>query len=350
MIVGEEPLSRRVRTDVECRSYAPPRGSGAHSGMFAALSQDDKRLLRQLIAIGTAAAVALIAVGSYAEPAILGGLLVLTGVTSWAVLHRSARERRQLIERFEQAHHRAEGLTQQVDAMLDDLATAEEEKMRRVVALADGISHELRNPLAILSMGLDALGACHCHPPADGSEVPIAAMRDALLRVEGFAHHLTAVSIENRRIDADVDLNETIRSLASLIPLNLCTSDATISLDLSPSVAALSLPHESVALSLFIILSAAAEHVHEPRGSLEIETRMQPGEDGVQIRIATSDLASQEAPPSSLDTSSSGWKDSALDTAARIIGSLGGRMRLYPQTSGAEICTLTLPRAFGPRE
>jgi hypothetical protein len=232
--------------------------------------------------------------------------------------------------------------------MLDDLATAEEEKMRRVVALADGISHELRNPLAILSMGLDALGACHCHPPADGSEVPIAAMRDALLRVEGFAHHLTAVSIENRRIDADVDLNETIRSLASLIPLNLCTSDATISLDLSPSVAALSLPHESVALSLFIILSAAAEHVHEPRGSLEIETRMQPGEVTVQIRIATSDLVSQEAPPSSPDTSSSRWKHPALDTAARIIGSLGGRMRLYPQTSGAEICTLTLPRAFGP--
>jgi signal transduction histidine kinase len=232
--------------------------------------------------------------------------------------------------------------------MLGDLAAAEEEKMRRIVGLADGISHEFRSPLALLNMGLDSLEASRRQAGGDAPGALLADMRDALTRMGGFVHRLGALSIEHGKTEAEVDVNETIRGLAGVVQLNMRTSGAVLSLDLSPSVAALWLPHQPVTLALFIILNAAAEQVHEAGGSIEVETRMHAEEDAVGIRVAASALVVEEAPLSTLDTSSSGWKDPALDTAARIIQSLGGSMRLCRQAPGAELCAVTLPGAVAP--
>jgi signal transduction histidine kinase len=263
----------------------------------------------------------------------LGGLLAMLGLIAcvFAVfMYRNLKERRRSIERLDESRQRAEGLARQVSTMLENLLAAEEDKMSRVVGLVDGISHQIGNPLATLSMNLDALEARSCEARDDSCEAQIAAMRDALRRVGAFVHGLTALSVEEGRADAGVDVNEVIRSLAGLVQLSEHTRKAEFALDLSADVVSLSLPRRPVSLSLFIILTAAAENILELPGRIE-------------VRISSSSAVSAghtASAPGSLE------KDHpALDTARRMIESLGGRMTLMSAPPRAALCHVLLPRA-----
>jgi hypothetical protein len=276
----------------------------------------------------------------------LAGLLAMLGAVGGAyaaALRRNIRDRRRAMEQLGEARHRAETLGRQANRLLDDLLASEEEKMSRVVGLVGGISHEIGNPLATLSMGLDGLEAHYRQLQNGDREACLADMRDALDRVAGFLHGLTALSFEDWETDQDVDVNEIIQSLAGLVQLNDRTRDVVFALNLPSDIASLSLPRRSVSLSLFMILSAAAESIHKAGGRIEVETGMSAAGDAVELQIAASDAAPTLFPPQAANTSPIGSEYPALDTARRIIESLGGHMVLFVEAPGAHRCELTLP-------
>jgi hypothetical protein len=276
----------------------------------------------------------------------LAGLLAMLGAVGGACaasLRRNIRNRRRAMEQLGEARHRAETLAREANRLLDDLLASEEEKMSRVVGLVDGISHEIGNPLATLSMGLDALEAHSSQVHDEDCDARLADMRDALHRVAGFLHGLAALSFEDWETGQDVDVNEIIQSLAGLVQLNDRTRDVMFAQNLRPDIASLSLPRRSVSLALFIILSAASESVHKAGGRIEVETGMSAAGDAVEVRVAASDAAPTLFLPQAAGTSPIGSDHPALDTARRIIESMGGRMVLSAEAPGAHRCELTLP-------
>jgi len=277
---------------------------------------------------------------------ILVGLLAMLGLVcgaSAASLRGNIRDRRRAMEQLGEARHRAETLSRQAKRMLDDLFASEEEKMSRIVGLVDGISHEIGNPLATLNIGLDALEA-HCHQlDHEDCDARLNDMRVALTRVGGFLHRLSALSLEDGETEGDVDVNEILRNLAGLVQLSDRTCDVVFALHLPPDIAPLSLPRRSVSLSLFIILSAAAERVDKAGGRIEIESRMSATGDAVELQIAATDDAPTSSPPQAPSTSSPESDHPALATARRMIESLGGHMVLSSETPGAHHFGVTLP-------
>ena len=101
------------------------------------------------------------------------------------------------------------------------------------------------------------------------------------------AHGLTALSLEDPEIHEDVDVNEVIRSLVSLVRLDDRTRGVVFSLNLASDVAPLSLSRRSVSLSLFNILSAAAASIQEAGGRVEVATSMSGAGEAAAVRIAS---------------------------------------------------------------
>jgi hypothetical protein len=101
-------------------------------------------------------------------------------------------------------------------------------------------------------------------------------------------------------------------------------------------------------LALFIILSVAAENIDDAGRRIEIETRNSTTEDWVRLRIVASNLVPLGSPPAASVTPPQESDHPALDTARRIIESMGGRMTVSTQTYGAKVCDLDLPRAPQP--
>jgi signal transduction histidine kinase len=281
----------------------------------------------------------------------LAGLLAMLGAVGAACassLRRNIRDRRRAMEQLDEARHRAETLAREAARMLDSLLTCEEEKMSRVVEVVDGISHEIGNPMATLSMGLDALEAAYSQVRNEGCDARLADMRDALDRVAGFLHGLAALSFEDWETGQDVDVNEIVQSLAGLVQLNDRTRDVVFALKLPSDIPSLSLPRRSVSLSLFIILSAAAESIRKAGGRIEVEASMSADGDAVEVRVAASDAAPTLFLSRAAGTSPIGSDHPALDTARRIIESLGGHMVLSAGAPGEHRCELTLPLTSRP--
>lgn len=276
----------------------------------------------------------------------LAGLLAMlgaVGVACAASLRRNMRDRKRAMEQLGEARHSADTLAREATRMLDNLLTCEEEKMSRVVGLVGGISHEIGNPLATLSMGLDGLEAHYRRFDNGEGEARLAYMRDALDRVAGFLHGLTALSFEDWATPQDVDVNEIVQSLAGLVQLNDRTRDVEFALNLPSDIASLSLPRRSVSLSLFMILSASAESIHDAGGRIEVETGMSAAGDAVELRVAASAAAPSSSPLHAASIPSLDSHPPALETARRIIESLGGHMVLSADAPGAHRFELTLP-------
>lgn len=283
---------------------------------------------------------------------LLGGLLALLAIVSLicgAFLSRNIKERRRRIEEIEAARRRAESLAHQANTMLKSLLVAEEEKMNRVVGLVGGIAHEIGNPLATLNMGLDALEASLREASCADCDARITNMREALARVGGFVHRFNELSPMEGESDVEIDVNGLTRSLTGLVQLDDRARKAVFALKISPDTASLSLPRQSLSLALFIILSVAAENIDDAGRRIEIETRNSTTEGWVRLRIVASNLVPAGSPGAASATLPRESDHPALDTARRIIESMGGRMTVSTQTSGAKVCDLDLPRAPQPR-
>ncbi len=278
---------------------------------------------------------------------VCGMLVVLTmiGLTCAAFIRRNIRERHKSIQELEDSKKRAEQLASQISNMLESLRLAEEDKMSRVVGLVDGISHEIGNPLATLSMGLDAVEARFGETlDSDSGDLHLRDMRDALYHVGAFLHRLTALSDADGEMSDDVDVNGIIRTLIGLVQLDERTREAFFELNLSPDVRALSLPNRPVLLSLFIVFSSVAECVCGGRGrKIEVETRMSDDRKLIEVNVSTTNQEETTFSPNENCTLKLNPDHPALNTARRIVESLGGRMEVSSDANGAGVYNVSLP-------
>lgn len=276
----------------------------------------------------------------------VAGLLAMLGLVSGAcaaALRRNIRDRRRAMEQLGEARHRAETLAREANEILDGLLASEEDKMSRIVGLVDGISHQIGNPLATLSMQLDELEA-YGRRWSDGDfDSRLADMRAALDRVAAVLHGLTALSLEDPEIHEDADVNEIVRSLAGIVRLSDRTQGVVLSLNLPSDIASVSLPRRSVSLSLFIILTAFAECAHRAGGRIEVATAMSAAGDAVELQIAASGIACSSSASRATSTPPLPSDHPALEAARRILESAGGRMALSARTAGEHRCELVLP-------
>jgi signal transduction histidine kinase len=276
-------------------------------------------------------------------------LLALVGTACGVSVYRNLVQRRRAMEELAEAGGRAERLADQAKSMLDNLLAAEEEKMSRVVGLVDGIAHQIGNPLATLSMGLEALEASLLAADREGCERRIADMQGALDRVGAFLHRLSAVSVEEGKLASEVDVNQIIRSLAGLVQLNDRTRSAAFAMNLSSDLAPVTLSRRSLSLSLFIVLTAAAESMQDVLGHVRVETRMTEGGERVEVLVVTSSPAATDSPAAAAAPSSPAWELSAMDTARRLVESMGGRVTVSNRGSGEVAYRLSLPLRGVPR-
>ena len=277
---------------------------------------------------------------------LLAGLLATLGLAGGAfaaALRRNIRDRRRAIEQIDEARRAAEALARRANRVLDGLLACQEDEMSRVFDLVDGISHQIGNPLATLTLQIDRLEA-YCRRLHDGEcSARLAEMRDALDRVAAFLHGLTALSLEDPEIHEDVDVNEVIRSLVSLVRLDDRTRGVVFSLNLASDVAPLSLSRRSVSLSLFNILSAAAASIQEAGGRVEVATSMSGAGEAAAVRIAATGAVCSRSRSRAAGASPLASDEPALETARRIVESLGGHMALSAGSAGEHRCELALP-------
>ena len=101
------------------------------------------------------------------------------------------------------------------------------EKLESVGRLAAGVAHEVKNPLAILLMGLDYLAEPDVRDGGSDQEV-MRAMRDAVHRADAIIRGLVDFSA-NRRLDATPhDLNAMIRRALLLVKHELTGSHVSL--------------------------------------------------------------------------------------------------------------------------
>lgn len=141
--------------------------------------------------------------------------LFLAILASNRVLVRKVRERTQELE----------------EAQLRLIQSA---KLESVGKLAAGVAHEVKNPLAIIQLGLDYLAA-DTAKESEGGEV-IADMQNAVQRADNVVKALLDFSREKKLDLRPVDLNEILRTSLKLVHHELVRHDIQVVESLEPNL------------------------------------------------------------------------------------------------------------------
>jgi signal transduction histidine kinase len=110
-------------------------------------------------------------------------------------------------------------------------------KLESVGRLAAGVAHEVKNPLAIIQMGVDFLGADVTKESAAASV--IRDMEDAIHRADGIIKGLLDFSREKKLVLCKTDLNEVVRDSLMLVNYELSHHNVTIEEALDPNLPAI---------------------------------------------------------------------------------------------------------------
>ena len=145
------------------------------------------------------------------------------------------------------------------------------EKMDSVGRLAAGVAHEVKNPLAVLLMGLDYLAK----GSPDASLAPntaavIRAMRDAVRRADAIIRGLVDFSAPRQLELKDADLNEVVRQSLLLVKHELTAAHVTACVDLAAELPRVRLDENKIQQVLINLLINA---VHAMSGGGRIEIR-----------------------------------------------------------------------------
>ena len=147
------------------------------------------------------------------------------------------------------------------------------EKMESVGRLAAGVAHEVKNPLAILLMGLDYLGEPGIRDVESDHDV-MRAMRDAVHRADAIIRGLVDFSA-NRQLDATPqDLNAMIRRSLLLVKHELTGNHVSLVTELEPNLPEVLLDATKVQ-QVFVNLFINAVQAMAAGGTLTVRTRTQ---------------------------------------------------------------------------
>lgn len=138
------------------------------------------------------------------------------------------------------------------------LSLIQAEKMESVGRLAAGVAHEVKNPLAILQMGLDLL----CRLPL-GMEVKAAEalrdMADAVTRAQRIINDLLDFSTPTALTKAPEKLNDIILLSLNLVKHEIKERSLTLQTELSPSIPDLMLDRNAIQQVMVNLITNAAQ-------------------------------------------------------------------------------------------
>jgi len=156
-----------------------------------------------------------------AEGTVIGTFGVSREITS---LKRAEEELRETNERLRDV---LEDLTRSHEELKGaQLQLIQAEKMQSVGRLAAGVAHEVKNPLAIIAMGLECLGQNGDFPPEQTASV-VQEMRDAVKRASTVVGGLLDFSSSNQLALQPTDLNALIDNALRLMKHELITGKIT---------------------------------------------------------------------------------------------------------------------------
>lgn len=139
---------------------------------------------------------------------------------------RDITEQKEAAEKLRQANAELEKRREELLATLADLQSAhtqlrdmqlqivEAEKMKTVGRLAAGVAHEVKNPLAVIRMGVEFLQSC---PLDDTAEAVVDEISDAVNRADGVIRGLLDFSVPKQLELQPCDLNRLIENAVNLV-------------------------------------------------------------------------------------------------------------------------------------
>ncbi len=158
-------------------------------------------------------------------------------------------------------------------------------KLESVGRLAAGVAHEVKNPLAIIQMGVDFLGADVTKESEAGAV--IRDMEEAIQRADGIIEGLLDFSREKKLDMRKTDLNEVVRDSLKLVNYELNHHNIAIEEALSPSLPAIYADPDKLK-QVFINLFMNAIQAMERDGKLKVGSEVRRLEKGTDERTSGS--------------------------------------------------------------
>ena len=182
---------------------------------------------------------------------------VLTGVILVALAWNRtlARKVRQRTLELEEAHQRL----------------MQSAKLESVGRLAAGVAHEVKNPLAILQMGVEFLGA-ELPKESDAGAV-IRDMEEAIQRADGVIKGLLDFSREKKLDMRKTDLNQVVRDSLKLVHYELGHHNISTEEDLNPELPPINADPDKLK-QVFINLFMNAIHAMKCDGKLRVTSEV----------------------------------------------------------------------------
>ncbi|MEQ2007227.1 MAG: PAS domain-containing protein [Limisphaerales bacterium] len=150
------------------------------------------------------------------------------------------------------------------------LQIIEMEKMQTIGQMAAGIAHEVKNPLAVIRMGIDFLSECPVAAEEPGTTV-LRDMNDALHRADGIIMGLLDFSAPGKVDLRPGDLNTLLRSSINLVKHEMKAAQVTVETELCEN-----LPHALVDAikikQVFVNALTNAAHAMPEGGVLTVRT------------------------------------------------------------------------------
>lgn len=151
------------------------------------------------------------------------------------------------------------------------LQIIEMEKMQSIGQMAAGIAHEVKNPLAVIRMGVDYLGS---HPGLAEDAVAgtvLKDMQDALHRADGIIMGLLDFSTPGKLDLRPGDLNTLLRSAINMVKHELKSANITVVTELGDNLPA-ALVDANKIKQVFVNVLTNSAHAMPEGGTLTVRT------------------------------------------------------------------------------
>ncbi|MDB5320118.1 MAG: sensor signal transduction histidine kinase [Phycisphaerales bacterium] len=198
---------------------------------------------------------------------------------------RAEEERRRASAALAAQHAELEAALEKLRQMNDELVSAQVQvaevtKMHSVGALAAGIVHEVKNPLAALAMGLDYLERA---PAGDGvaRDGVVKSMRGALENANAVVRGLLDHCRPGRLERAPLSLNVPIERALLLVRYHIMKQRVTAAVELDPDLPLVSADRTRIEQVLINVLTNAL-HATPVGGRIIVGTRAHDWEGGVE--------------------------------------------------------------------
>ena len=148
------------------------------------------------------------------------------------------------------------------------------DKMETVGRIAAGVAHEVKNPLTVITMGLDYLSTGFPHHADENVPTVLGEMRESALRADTIIRGLLDFSASSRWDVSEEDLNSAIEQSLRLVRHDLVRNRITVDKNLGENLPPLKLNRNKME-QVFINLFINAAHAMPDGGTLSVRTYVQ---------------------------------------------------------------------------